>query len=153
MNKNEELNAALRALGAKRGDSGEGVAIPPPFVGTLGMVTHDFGDDFLEAEFPIDMKFANPLGAYLGGMLCALVDAACGPLSYLACGRPAVTTEFSTTFLRPLTKRDSSVTVRAEVVSRSRTLIVMEASAFNPRGKLVARARTTSFVIDRRAAA
>lgn len=153
MNKNEELNAALRALGARAGDSGEGVAIPPPFVGTLGMVTHDFGDDFLVAEFPIDMRFANPLGAYLGGMACALVDAACGPLSYLACGRPAVTTEFSMTFLRPLTKRDASVTVRAEVVSRSRTLIVMEASARNPRGKLVARARTTSFVLDRRASA
>ena len=153
MNKNEELNAALRALGARSGDSGEGVAIPPPFVGTLGMDVLAFSADSIEAEFPLDLRFANPLGAYLGGMVCALVDAACGPLSYLACGRPAVTTEFSMTFLRPLTKRDASVTVRAEVVSRSRTLIVMEASARNPRGKLVARARTTSFVIDRRAAA
>jgi uncharacterized protein (TIGR00369 family) len=153
LSKNDELNAALKSLGARSGESGEGVEIPPPFVGTLGMKTLAFSAEFLEAEFPLDLRFANPLGAYLGGMTCALVDAACGPLSYLACGRPAVTTEFSMTFLRPLTKRDSSVTVRAEVVSRSRTLIVMEASARNPRGKLVARARTTSFVIDRRAAA
>ncbi len=152
MSRNEELSAALRALGSLSGQSGEGVEIPPPFFETLGMRVLDFGDDFLEAEFPLDMRFANPLGAYLGGMTCALVDAACGPLSFLACGRPAVTTEFSMTFLRPLTKRDASVTVRAEVVSRSRTLIVMEASARNPRGKLVARARTTSFVIDRRGA-
>lgn len=153
MSKLEELNAALRALGSLSGESGAGVAIPPPFVGTLGMSVLGFSEDFLEAEFPLDMRFANPLGAYLGGMTCALVDAACGPLSFLACGRPAVTTEFSMTFLRPLTKRDSSVTIRAEVVSRSRTLIVMEASVRNPRGKLAARARTTSFVIDRRAAA
>jgi uncharacterized protein (TIGR00369 family) len=83
-------------------------------------------------------------------MLCALVDATCGPLSYLACGKPATTTDFTMTFLRPLDARDKSVTVRAEVVSRSRTLIVMEASAHNARGKLVARARTTSFILDRR---
>ncbi|MFI5361258.1 MAG: PaaI family thioesterase [Elusimicrobiota bacterium] len=153
MSKLEELNTALRALGALSGDSQEGVEIPPPFVGTLGMKVLDFSSEFLEAEFPVDMKLANPLGAYLGGMTCALVDAACGPLSYLACGRPAVTTEFTMTFLRPVTKRDAALTVRAEVVSRSRTLIVMEASARNPRGKLVARARTTSFILDRRAAA
>ena len=152
MSKNDELSAALRALGSLRGESAEGVAIPPPFFATLGMNVLGFSEDFLEAEFPLDMRFANPLGAYLGGMTCALVDAACGPLSFLACGRPAVTTEFSMTYLRPLTKRDASVTVRADVVSRSRTLVVMEASARNPRGKLVARARTTSFVIDRRAA-
>ena len=145
MNKNEELNEALRALGRTAG-----VAIPPPFVGTLGMLVLDFSERRLDAEFPVDPRFANPLGAYLGGMLCALVDAACGPLSFLACGRPAVTTEFSMTFLRPLTKRDSTVTVRAEVVSVSRTLVVMEASALNPRGKIAARARTTSFVLDRR---
>ena len=153
MNKNGELSAALKAFGALSGESGEGVVIPPPFFETLGMNVLAFSGDFLEAEFPLDLRFANPLGAYLGGMACALVDATCGPLSFLACGRPAVTTEFSMTFLRPLTKRDASVTVRAEVVSRSRTLIVMEASARNPRGKLVARARTTSFVLDRRAAA
>ena len=147
MSGNDELNAALKALVAS-----EGVEIPPPFVGSLGMNTLAFGDGFLEAEFPVDPRFANPLGAYLGGMTCALVDAACGPLSFLACGRPAVTTEFSMTFLRPLTKRDASVKIRAEVVSRSRTLIVMEASVFNPRGKLAARARTTSFILDRRAA-
>ena len=143
MNKNEELNAALRAVGEQNG-----AEIPPPFVATLGMTVLEFSANRLAAEFPVDLKFANPLGAYLGGMLCALVDATCGPLSFLACGRPAVTTEFSMTFLRPLTKRDP--TVRAEVVSVSRTLVVMEASAFNPRGKLVARARTTSFVLDRR---
>ncbi len=147
MNRNEELNAALRALGSQ-----EGVQIPPPFVATVGMTVLEFSDKALAAEFPVDPKYANPLGAYLGGMLCAVVDATCGPLSFLACGRPAVTTEFSMTFLRPLTKRDPTVTVRAEVASVSRTLVVMEASAFNPRGKLVARARTTSFVIDRRAA-
>jgi uncharacterized protein (TIGR00369 family) len=152
VSKDDEIQAALRAVADKAEASGAPVAIPPPFAAALGLKFVDMGDDFLVAEFPVDPAFANPLGAYLGGMLCALVDAVCGPLSYLACGKPATTTDFSMTFVRPLTARDATVTVRAEVVSRSRTLIVMEASARNPRGGLVARARTTSFILDRRAA-
>jgi len=150
MSKDAEIQAALRAIADKAAAAGAPVAVPPPFVAALGMKFVDFGEGFLVAEFPLDRAYANPLGTYLGGMLCALVDAVCGPLSYLACGRPATTTDFSMTFLRPLTERDASVTVRAEVVARSRALIVMEASAVSARGKLVARARTTSFILDRR---
>lgn len=150
MSRNDEIEAAFGAIAEKAAAGGAPITVPAPFAAALGMTFVDFGENFLVAQFPVDLSYANPLGAYLGGMLCALVDAVCGPLSYLACGKPATTTDFSMTFVRPLTARDATVTVRAEVVSRSRTLIVMEASAFNPRGGLVARARTTSFILDRR---
>ena len=153
MSRDADLRTALRAMAERFASAGAALEIPPRYAAALGMTVEDFGDDFLVAEFPVDPAFANPRGVYLGGMLCALVDAVCGPLSYIACGRPAVTTDFSMTFLRPLTARDAKVSVRAEVVARSRTIVVMEASARSARGKLVARARATGFVLDRRAPA
>jgi uncharacterized protein (TIGR00369 family) len=75
---------------------------------------------------------------YQGGFLCAIFDEVYGPLTYMAAERPVVTIEMSTTFLRPFTERDEFVSVRAEVVAQSRTLLVLKAEARNKKGKLVA---------------
>jgi acyl-coenzyme A thioesterase PaaI-like protein len=51
----------------------------------------------------------------------------------MATGRPVVTVEMSTTFLRPFAERDEFVTVRAEDVAQSKTLLVLKAEARNKR--------------------
>jgi acyl-coenzyme A thioesterase PaaI-like protein len=85
----------------------------------------------LAAEVRFDSKFSNPMGVLQGGFLCAMFDEVYGPLTYMATGRPVVTIEMSTSFLRPFTERDEFVFVRAEVLARSRSLIVLKAEARN----------------------
>lgn len=151
MNTSESVASRFNHLMAKMAQAahaaGKDIQMPPNFVATLGMQVTAFEvGTSLTAEFPFDARYANPLGLYLGGMTCALIDAVMGPLSYMAAQAPALTTEFSISYMRPFSQKDEKIIIEAVVISRSRQLVVMEATAHNPQGKLIAKARSTSLI-------
>ena len=82
-----------------------------------------------------------------GGFLCAAFDEVFGPLSYMAARRPAVTIEMNTSFIRPFQAKHRLLTIRANLVSASRTLLLMEAKATSPDGKLIAVAKVHCAVL------
>jgi len=90
------------------------------------------------AEIPFDTKFANPIHVFQGGFLCAAFDEAFGPLSYMAAQRPVVAIEISTSFIRPFSPKDEFISIRAEVVSQTKSLMIMKAEAKSKAGKLIA---------------
>ena len=147
MNVHDQVISSMREMAAKFAQAGVQLQLPPASNSTMGTryTEIDVGK-MLAAEFRFDPKFGNPMEVVQGGLLCAMFDEVYGPLSYMAAGRPVVTIEMSTTFLRPFTEKDESIVVRAEVVAQSRTLLVLKAEAKNNKGKLIATSTSHSLI-------
>jgi len=122
--------------------------LPPPSSKMLGTVYTgvDLGK-MLEAEFKYDARFTNPLGMFQGGFLSAAFDEVFGPLTYMAAQTPVVTIEMSTSYVRPFTAETASVRIKAEVVSKTRSLLVLRAEAHSKDGKLIATATNHSMIL------
>jgi acyl-coenzyme A thioesterase PaaI-like protein len=65
----------------------------------------------------------------------------------MAAQRPVITIEMSTTFLRPFTERTGVMIIKAEVVSRGKTLLVLKAEARSGEGKLIATSTNHSLIV------
>jgi uncharacterized protein (TIGR00369 family) len=147
MNVHEQVLSSMHDMAENFSRVGVKLQMPPPSNATLGTryTDIDFGR-MLAAEVKFDPKFSNPMHVFQGGFLCAIFDEVYGPLTYMATGRPVVTIEMSTTFLRPFTERDEFVIVRAEVVAQSKTLLVLKAEARNKKSKLIATSTSHSLI-------
>jgi uncharacterized protein (TIGR00369 family) len=139
MNVHEQVLASMHEMAGRFSQVGVKLQMPPASNTTLGTryTEIEFGK-MLAAEFKFDSRFTNPMHVFQGGFLCAIFDEVYGPLSYMTSERPVVTIEMSTSFLRPFTEKDEFLVVRAEVVAKSRTLLVLKAEARNKKGKLIA---------------
>ena len=117
----------------------EGMQVPPPvFTMMDGRIELYEPGKRLKAVFPVRKEYYNPMNRMQGGMIAAAIDNTMGPLSFLVAG-PAFTLSFYVDFVRGI---DASrmLHVEAVVISRSRTNLILEATASDPRGKIVARA-------------
>ena len=94
----------------------------------------------IEISVPLQEKFNNPAGIILGGYIPTFFDLAFGPLSYLVAKRPTTTLDLNTTFIRPITVRHEAIRVRARVVNRGKTYLVLDGQAYNAGDALVATA-------------
>ncbi len=143
----------MKEMKKKFSEQGVDLRLPPPSSLVLRTnFTEIEAGRMLAAEFPFNPDFTNPIGLFQGGLLCALFDEVYGPLTYMAAGRPVVTIEMSTSFIRPFTKNDETLRVRAEIVSRTSSLIVMRAEATNKEGKLIATSSNHSMILNDRKA-
>jgi uncharacterized protein (TIGR00369 family) len=135
----EKVLKSMNEMAEQFANLGINLILPPPSNHTFGTryTEIDLGKS-LSAEIKFNEMFCNPLGIFQGGILCGVFDEVYGPLTYMASGRPVVTIEMSTTFLRPFTKNDEVVSVRAELVAKTKTLLVLKAEARNKDGKLIA---------------
>jgi uncharacterized protein (TIGR00369 family) len=148
MNVQEQVLQGMHEMAEKFSQAGIRLQMPPATNATLGTRYTDMETGkMLAAEIKFDSKFTNPMGFFQGGFLCAAFDEVCGPLSYMASGNPALTTEMSTRFVRPFTEKDKFVVVRAEVVSQTKSLLVIRAKARNPEGKLIATSTVHALVV------
>jgi len=147
MNVHEQVMKSMAEMAEKFARLGVKLQMPPPSNLTLGTRYTDIDlGKMLTAEFKFDPKFGNPMQVFQGGFLCAAFDDVYGPLTYMACERPVVTIEMSTTYLRPFREKDEYITVRAEVVARSKSLLVLKAEAKNKNGKLIATSTSHSLI-------
>jgi uncharacterized protein (TIGR00369 family) len=141
-------NLAEEVFASSNFESEEPMKIPSPSFLTAGgkIIAHE-GRRLLRSAFPVPGEYSNPAGFLQGGYITTLMDDTFGPLSYLAAGRPAVTLNLSTTFLRPVPVTEEYLIVEAEVVSRGRTVLTMSGRVENSRGKLVATATSINQVM------
>ena len=142
----QEMQAIVKKLQADYGISLD--APPPSFRELHGEFVEAEGGRRLKVRFPFDARFTNPIGTFQGGVLCAAIDNAFGPLSYLALKRPSVTLDLSTQFIRSFSAKDEYIEVEAKVVSVSSATLVMRAEVRNARNKLVATATTTFLILQ-----
>jgi len=105
-----------------------------------------------EAVFQAEAKYANPMGTLHGGILCDLADAAMG-VAFAGTLQPDesfTTLELKINFLRPVW--NGLLKAHAEVVSRGRTVGMVECEVTDEKQRLIARATSTCMVLGGEAA-
>lgn len=149
MSVHDEVLASMHEMAARFAARGLTLELPPASSRLLGTkyVAVEMGKS-LSGRFEFNPAFGNPLKMYQGGMLGAAFDEVFGPLTYMAAQRPVVTLEMSTTFVRPFMAADGWIEVAGQVVSQSRTVLVIQGEARTRDGKLVAAARSHSLVLS-----
>ena len=148
MSVNDEFYKLMLEMAEQFKAMGLELEMPPNSIKTHGAeYTYFEPGKVLSAEFSFDERFTNPLKMYQGGFLCAALDDVFGPLTYMAAKKPAVTVQMNTTFIRPFTAKDKKMMIRAEVVSHSKSLLVLQAEVKTMDGKLIATANNQSFIL------
>ena len=149
MSSQEDVLKSMKEMQAKFAEAGMKLQMPPHSNKTLGTeyIDMDFGKS-LTAKVPFQEQFTNPLHMFQGGFLCAAFDEVYGPLTYMAAGQPVVTIEMSTSFIRPFTAKDEFIVIKADVISKTKTLIVLKAEACSKAGKLIATSTNHSLVVS-----
>ncbi|MFW5748576.1 MAG: PaaI family thioesterase [Chloroflexota bacterium] len=113
-----------------------GLKLPPPVFELLGGEFLETTETSMKARYPVRESYQNPFGYMQGGLLSAIMDNTIGPLSILV-APPSVTTQFNTTYLRPVTPDDDHLIVVAELLERTRRQLFFKATVYNPAGKIV----------------
>ena len=119
----------------------------PPVAVLIGMRIVSFGGGEAVLEMKADRRHHNPMGTVHGGVLCDIADAAMGYAfaSTLESGESFTTLELKISFVRPVF--DDTLTARAKVAHRGKTVGLVECDVVNGGGKLVARASSTCSVL------
>ena len=118
----------------------------PPCSDTLGMRLEavDQASKTITMAFEVSASFANPTGAVQGGFVSAMLDEAMSTCCIIASNvtMTAPTLEMKISFLRPLFPGPASV--KARILKWGNSAAFMEAEAFDPDGRLVAKATATA---------
>jgi acyl-coenzyme A thioesterase PaaI-like protein len=145
----EQVMKSMKDIAEQFARSGIALLMPPPSNTTLGTTyTAMEHAKSLSAEIRFDERFCNPLRVLQGGFLCAVFDEVFGPLAYMAAKRPVVTIEMSRTFIRRFTEKDQVLSVRADLVARSRSVLVLRAEAQCRSGRLIATSSSHSLILS-----
>jgi len=116
----------------------------------IKFISHSNGQ--ATAEFTAASQHANPMGTLHGGILCDLADAAMGVAfaTTLQVDESFTTLELKINFLRPVW--NGLLTAQADVVSRGRTVGMVDCKVTDEKGRLIARATSTCMVLAGQAA-
>jgi uncharacterized protein (TIGR00369 family) len=118
-----------------------------PVADFLGIKFIGQSNGHAEAEFHAAAQHANPMGTLHGGILCDLTDATMGVAfaSTLQLDESFTTLELKINFLRPVWT--GLLKAEADVVSRGRTVGLVECKVVDEKQRLVARATSTCMVL------
>ena len=113
-----------------------------PFVESLGIQLHGFGDGHAELRVDLDAGHLNAWDVAHGGVVMTLLDVAMAMAARSATGHAGgvATIEMKTSFLRPAEHRLRAV---GRVLHRTSMLAFCEGSLFDDQGKLCASASGT----------
>ncbi|MGD9592410.1 MAG: PaaI family thioesterase [Candidatus Berkiella sp.] len=148
MQHNEQPHHLLDNMKAAFAAKGFLVELPHLSGKTLGTVYTSIEEKSLTASFTFNANFNNPFRRTQGGFICAYFDEVFGPLSFLVAKRPVVTLSLNTTYMRPFDQADEQIIVRAEVVSQSKSILIMDAQAKTKDDKLIAIATSHNMILN-----
>jgi len=122
---------------------------PPPFMKGLDMqiLGYDPGKS-VKVSFPIRESYNNPMGVTFGGYFGIFFDAAFGPFSGLTVKGPTTSMDLNICFLKPLYPRDKEVIIEVEVVSLTKTYLILHGKAYKGDNILVATANSRMLIMD-----
>jgi len=125
--------------------------MPPPFMNSLGMnyVVCEPGKH-AKVSFPIKEAYNNPFGITFGGYFSMFFDAAFGPFSGLTAQAPTTSLDLNVTFLKSLSPKDEEVFVEVEVVSQTKSYLVLHGKALKKDGTLVATASSRLYIMKKK---
>ena len=137
------MSAMLDMLGRLQ----RGEAPRPPVAELVGFDLVELEKGAVVVAFESKSQHENPMGTLHGGILCDVADAAMGMAyaSTLEDGESFTTLELKINFLRPVWK--ARLTARGRVVSRGKTVGLVECDVVDEKDRLVARATSTCLTL------
>jgi uncharacterized protein (TIGR00369 family) len=129
----------------------DGELPPPPIADVFGARLHSVGEGQVVFRCTPDESSYNPGGIVHGGLLCMLLDSACGcsVQSLLPAGAGISTIEIKVSFLSALRADGGELEVRGKALRVGRQVAFAEADAVGADGKLVGHATSSIAVIRR----
>lgn len=126
----------------------ERVIMPPPFMQGLGMnfLACEPGK-YAKVSFPIKAAYNNPFGITFGGYFSMFFDAAFGPFSGLTAKAPTTSLDLNVTFLKPLSPKDEEVHIEVEVISQTKSYLILYGKAYKKDRTLVATATSRLYIM------
>ncbi len=133
----------------KYGDGLSDYQIPPPVFSMMEgeLVSFDMDNQTILAHFPVRERYLNPYRVMQGGIIAAAVDNTVGPLSMLV-APPNVTRRLDMKYSHSVTPEIGYISVMAKLVNRKGRNLTFNAEVRDPEGKLLARARSTHWILD-----
>ena len=125
-----------------------GLKMPPPSFRSSGarIVSCEKGKS-LTLDFPVREDQTNPIGTLQGGILCSFFDDVFGTLSFASLRRPCITIDMNVNFIRGA-RPGETVRIRAVFRSKTRTVLQLQAEAYNDKEKLLATASSNLLVME-----
>ncbi|MBI3460329.1 PaaI family thioesterase [Candidatus Acetothermia bacterium] len=119
----------------------------PPVAKLVDFRLAEMAEGMARMEMDTDERHWNPMGTLHGGVICDIADAAMGMAfaTTLEEGQSFTTIELKVNFLRPVIK--SHLVATGKVVTRGRTIGLVECEVVDEGGKLVAKAASTCMVL------
>lgn len=124
-------------------------ALPePPIAQLVGLRVVAVRPSEADVELQAGPQHYNPMGTLHGGILCDLTDLAMGAAyaSTLTEEETFTTLELKINFLRPVWR--DKLLARASVVSRGRTVGLVECEVTDSKGRLVAKTTSTCMTLQ-----
>jgi acyl-coenzyme A thioesterase PaaI-like protein len=148
LNSPERSAQILNLLKKQHGDHWDEYIFPPPIFTVMQgeFLDIDLENSVLSARFPVLESWLNPYGIMQGGMLATAIDNTIGPLSALVASAN-VTRYMELKFSHAVTLESEYVTVTARLVGRQDRWLTFKAQANDLRGKRLARARATHWIL------
>lgn len=117
----------------------------PPFAALVGARLHSVGDGEATFRCTPDESTYNPAGIVHGGLLCMLLDSACGCAvqSLLPAGVTISSIEIKVSFLSALRSDSGEIEVAGRALRVGRQVAFAESHARNGQGKLVGHATSS----------
>ena len=133
-----------------KNNMGKKMQIPPPAIKNLDptLLAYVPGKS-IKWSFPIKESYNNPFGITFGGYFGMFFDAAMGPFSGMTAKKPTTSLDMNVTFLKPLSPEDKTVTVEVDVVSQSKSYLLLSAKAHSGRGVLVGTCTSRLLILNR----
>jgi len=127
----------------------DGKLPPPPIADVFGARLHSVADGEAVFRCTPDESSYNPAGIVHGGLLCMLLDSACGCAvqSQLPAGAGISTIEIKVSFMSALRADSGELEVIGRALRVGRQVAFAEAHARNAVGKLVGHATSSIAVI------
>ena len=134
----------------KKSSMGKKVQMPPPAIKGLEptLLAYVPGKS-IQWSFPIKENYNNPFGITFGGYYGMFFDAAFGPFSGMTAKKPTTSLDMNITFLKPLSPADKTVIIDVEVVSQSKSYLILSAKAHSGRDVLVATCTSRMLILNR----
>jgi uncharacterized protein (TIGR00369 family) len=111
------------------------------FLARLFGLDISYTDDACIVEVPVRDFMFNPQGSLHGGVIAFALDVSMGHLIKRTVGRPGITLEMKTQYLRPATT--GMVRCEGRFLKRGRTINYLESRMTDGEGKLLAVATST----------
>lgn len=112
----------------------------PPMASVLPIRPYRWTEGDVEFRATPEARFSNPMGVVHGGWTMTMLDTAMAVAAHSTLKRGEIYTSLETSvkFIRPITEETGELHVFGHVISRGKTIIILDGRMENKEGKLFA---------------